>query len=276
MRALLLTGWFAIVAPAVTADPPAKPAEPLHAVLTFGERKKQPKSWFMKLELKTASGSVYELPILLDTDKETDPLGSMQRAMMDANWMADPSRKERTIRIYGARKKDGTVDAVKSLALTNRIVHGEGELPNLTAVGGATVDAREDKGEAKPERVGMRPKGPDLGAEPHVEFDFTHLPDVQDVYWNFVLKLHTTQWAEPDKSEFEIISQGVHDGFLCRIMAEMMNERGIKAERVGKTKLRVYGWVHKDRFYPVTKGSIESPELKGDQLPKVTQPKAGG
>jgi hypothetical protein len=44
----------------------------------------------------------------------------------------------------------------------------------------------------------------------------------------------------------------------------------VKTLRVGKTKLRVYGGVWADQFYSATKGSIESPDLTKDELPKVT------
>jgi hypothetical protein len=43
-----------------------------------------------------------------------------------------------------------------------------------------------------------------------------------------------------------------------------------KAVIIGKTRLRVYGKVMNGRFDPALKGSVESDDLKPEELPRVT------
>jgi hypothetical protein len=78
--------------------------------------------------------------------------------------------------------------------------------------------------------------------------------------------------TEVDEVNIEADSRFAHDG-LCEWIADLYNERGYKAEWDGKTTVRVYGGVFKDHFHPVIKGEVTSPDLKPNELPKVTNPK---
>ncbi|MBA4065569.1 MAG: hypothetical protein C0501_18020 [Isosphaera sp.] len=273
MRALLLMCWLA--APAPAADLPEKKDDPPHAVLKFpDDPRKGPKSWEMTLEMTTASGATYELPVNLDGSKGNVYCGWTQVAAVTANWMSDRDWSSYTLHIYGVRTKESKGDPVKSLVLTNRLVDGKGELPRLEAVGGVKVETREADPEAKPDPARKAPPaGPDLGKQAYVEFDFSTLPPGGKCdLWNMTLKLHMGGRDEVYGEEFGFAPEYARDGGLCRLLADRFREASLKAERVGKTTLRVYGLTRKDRYYPVLKGEVESPDLKAKDLPKVTNP----
>lgn len=266
MRTLLAVLLLAAFGLAPAADPPAKkPDPPAHAILTFGN---SPKSWDMTLEMTTASGASYELPIDLSYGNAFREM--TQGQLIRVNWMAELSG-DLSIRIYGVRTKSGKADAVKSLRVTTRVRQGLGQTPKVTATDGVKVEAREDDGKAKPAAEKRPSRGPDLGAEPFVEFDFSVLPPPPGIKGKFTWRIDT----EDDRRFFKDTVGGdlcYHDDF-CLGLEMSLNEIGFKAEVVGKSRLRVYGNVREDRFYPATKGSIESPDLKKEQLPKVTNPR---
>lgn len=119
--------------------------------------------------------------------------------------------------------------------------------------------------------------GPTIGAQKpdkdtvYVEFDFSTLPS--DVCGKFSMTL-TVLTADKDLKYSEPIQQQgmLNPQALCEGLADNMRRNRFKVEIVDKTKLRVYGRNFNDKLIPATKGKVESPDLKKEELPKVKNP----
>ncbi|QJW95730.1 hypothetical protein [Frigoriglobus tundricola] len=273
MRALLAV--FAVAVPGVASatDPPAKQVDPPYALLEFsGDRTL--KQWTTTFEMTTASGATYELAIDFG-DRSSGYANASVKAQLAANWVAEPTDNG-NVRIYGVRTKEGKADAVKAMTATNRLRGGMGQMPILTGSGGATVKVKTDDGEAKPDPARkVPPRGPEFREETFVEFDLSTLPaGAKGTSWKLNWEIRTTAgkdepWVsvpmEVTSVEAPVISVEVLD---C-----VLPDSAFKAEAIGKTKIRVYGAVLGDRYYPAEKGSVTSPHLKPEQLPKITNPK---
>lgn len=266
--------WLSILAIALlhpatrsVAEAQKKTAEPPFAGLTFND---SPKSWVMTLLMTTESGSAYELSIDLDTKKQGNVFrDDTQRDLIRANWVAE-TYGGRSIAIYGVRARDGNVDAVKSLVLTNRVRRGPGEPPHMAKDSTAKVETKTGEMEDKPDsEARKRPTGPQFEDEPFVEFDFQTLPPPPGVKASYELRVDTSG------SVFKSPTSGdIHYSDDTAIGWEQsLNEIGYKAEVIEKSKLRVYGHVTSKGFLQATKGSITSEGLPKEQIPKVVQPK---
>lgn len=110
------------------------------------------------------------------------------------------------------------------------------------------------------------PTADDKKEEPYIEIDFTRMPKGT---WMIDITVEFTDADLTFTDDFETIKGLPNKDDMCVIIAKRMNSVKVKAEVVDKTKIRVYGRTFKDKFYKVTKGKVESKELKKDQLPTV-------
>ena len=248
--------------------PPERPV----ATLEFSA---SPTEWVTTLEMTTASGAKYLQPLKFDAIKQGNVFRfDALRQLIDANWMAE-LEGERSVMIYGARKKDRSCDPVKTLIISHRVIRGgRGDPPKLSGTGGAAVEIRKDA-TAPPASTKPPPPGPDLGDEAYVEFDFSTLPRAGDGEYRFRVIVLTPH--EKVKYDLEVkgprkFSPETH----CDALAYNLRGTQFKAQVVGETKLRVYGCVNNGYWYPATEGRIESAELTKDELPKVTNPQKKG
>ncbi|HJZ54126.1 MAG TPA: hypothetical protein VKE74_04180 [Gemmataceae bacterium] len=269
MRTLLAVSFLAAVGLSPAANPPAKKADPPHAMLAFS-RDRTLRQWVSTFEMTTASGQVYGLWIEYGARGnmyDTDTL----KALLAANWVAAPT-EDGSVRVYGVRTAEGKTDAVKSLTVTNRLVKGTGQMPKLSGIGEVKVDTKEDDGKARPAAEKRPPTGPKIADDTFVEFDLTTLPPgAMGVFWRLTFEVRTT--AEEEEPWIRIPMEVASDGAaetITDVIEITLADAGFKSEVVGKTKFRVYGGVWEGRYYPATKGSVESPNLKKEQLPKVT------
>ncbi len=103
----------------------------------------------------------------------------------------------------------------------------------------------------------------------YVEFDFAPVPRDGVGAYKLQFTLLTAdkdiKLSEPAEFPRKDDPEGV-----AAVMAVFLNENRWKAEVVDKTKLRVYGRIFNDKLIPVTKGMVESPDLKKEELPTVT------
>lgn len=274
MRTLLSACFLLTANAAFAVDSPAKKAEPPHAVLEFS-RDVTLKQWTTTFELTTTSGANYEITIPFGERGNNYDERAME-ALLTANWMVEVA--DRNVRIHGVRKKDGTADAVKELTITNLLVKGEGRTPTLSAVGDAKVTAKDaDKPvKADPKRK-TPPAGPKFPGETFVEVDFGVLPaGTACVFWEFKWDVRTTAGKEEPNLQFKFEVNSDEAAENCLLCADSIFwDCSYKIEAVGKTKLRIYGAVLNGRYYPAENATIESPQLKANQLPKVTPPKRG-
>ena len=270
MRAFAMVTVLLLTGPASAADPPAKKSElPPHAVLEFS-RDRTLDQWTTTFELTTASGAAYELTVLFGVRGNAYAKMAMQE-LLATNWMVEEF--DRNVRIYGVRAKDGTADAVKALTITNRLVKGEGQMPTLSAVGGAKVTTKDDDKPAKadPKRK-VPPTGPKFPTETFVEVDFGVLPaGTACVFWEFKWDVRTTAGKDEPNLQFKFEVNSDEAAENCQLCAGIVFwDCSYKIEAVGKTKLRIYGAVLNGRYYPAEGATIQSPQLKANQLPKVT------
>ncbi|HVL15032.1 MAG TPA: hypothetical protein VM529_20845 [Gemmata sp.] len=100
--------------------------------------------------------------------------------------------------------------------------------------------------------------------EPYIEIDFTPMPE--QVRWRFTITIETTDKDLKFAHDFNLKSKRFD---LCEIVANYLNDGRFRAEVVDKSKVRVYGRTFNEKFFPVTKGSVTSPDLDKEQLPTV-------
>ncbi|MCI0705078.1 MAG: hypothetical protein L0241_28795 [Planctomycetia bacterium] len=109
-------------------------------------------------------------------------------------------------------------------------------------------------------------------SEPCVEIDFSTLPEFTekgDLTYHFEFVGVVT---EPNTYTGPVYRED-----MALIYYQNLKTAGVKVERVGDTKVRVYGWKDKEGvFHPVIKGTVTSKTIKPEQLPKVTNPKNKG
>ncbi len=111
--------------------------------------------------------------------------------------------------------------------------------------------------------------------KPYVEFDFSPLPRGGMVQYKFHFGIRTTDKEIGHSGPISVA--GVGDPELtCQAFASFLENSEWKAKVVDKTKVRVYGYRLGDTLVPVTTGSVESKDLKPEELPKVTNPKNKG
>ena len=224
----------------------------------------------MMVQIVTESGTAYALPF---EGADHDRTGTLTRRelfmrLLHANWLVATSGKF-GIEVFGIRAKGGKVDRIKTLTVTARQQNGR-EIVKLGGAGGVKVGVREGDGKpgAKPP-----PVGPDLGPEPYVEFDFTTMP-VEERSWHITVNVETAlknlTFVEDDHAP----DRGQREALCCGL-AIRMESVGFKADVIDKSKVRVYGAVFDGKFYPATKGIVKSPDLKKNELPKVTNPPMG-
>lgn len=217
------------------------------------------------VEITTAGGASYALTVEMDAVVAQLARNSLFRGLVHANWVADPSG-DCGIKVFGVRAKNGKTDPVKSLVVVAPKKKGR-VVVNLSATGAATAETRE--GDGKPAK-NPPPSGPDMGKENYVEFDFTTMPTEKGP-WRLTYRVETTL----DKIRFADETgapNGAPREALCESLAHVLEETGFKTELVEKSKIRVYGACYDGKFYPATRGIVESPNLKKEQLPKVTNP----
>ena len=106
---------------------------------------------------------------------------------------------------------------------------------------------------------------------PYVEFDFSTIPCDGEGKYSLTITVLT---ADKDlKYQTEIKGPRKFDREVtCAGLAINLTDNKFKAEVVDKTKLRVYGRIWNDKLIPATKGMVESPNLKPEELPKVKNP----
>lgn len=244
---------------------------PPHATLSFSGDVKLDQ-WATTFELTTASGANYEKTILFGVRGNMHTEKVMEE-LLAANWLVEAVKRE--VRIYGVRTKDGKGDAIKSLAITNRIVKGFGRMPGLTATGGAKASATDDEQPAKVDPMRKVPSaGPVFADDPFVELDFAPVPKGEPcLFWEFKFDLRTTAGKEEPNLQFtiEVNAQNAAEYLLDFI--GIYWRASYKVEQVGKTKVRFYGAVYQGRYYPAADATIKSKHLVDEQLPKVTPPK---
>ena len=122
-------------------------------------------------------------------------------------------------------------------------------LASLPSITGPDVGVKDDKKEKK---------------EPYIEIDFTPMPE--QVRWRFTITIETTDKDLKFAHDFNLKSKRFD---LCEIVANYLNDGRFRAEVVDKSKVRVYGRTFNEKFFPVTKGSVTSPDLDKEQLPTV-------
>jgi hypothetical protein len=123
--------------------------------------------------------------------------------------------------------------------------------------------------------VGANPKPREPEMVPYVEFDFRTLPQVGTGTYTVKLTIET-QDKDVKFSESLEFARGTNPNTNCEFVAAFLNRNKFKSEVINKTKLRVYGRTFNDKLIPATKGMVESPDLKPEELPKVTNPEKKG
>ena len=105
--------------------------------------------------------------------------------------------------------------------------------------------------------------------EPYLEIDLGPVPCEIDREWKVAIKVDTEKVTFSDK----VHNTGITDrSATCEALVLRLRENGFKAEVIDKSKIRVYGHTKDGKFYPVTKGSVETEGLKKEELPKVKNP----
>jgi hypothetical protein len=102
--------------------------------------------------------------------------------------------------------------------------------------------------------------------EAYIEIDFTPMP-CEKGPWKLTVTVESTL-KELTYSEV-VNSDGIPREVLCETIASGLKDVRFKAQVVEKSKLRVYGATFQGKFYPATKGKVESPDLKKDELPTI-------
>ena len=273
MQALLAIVWLGYATPTLVAYGAGKTDAPPHAILEFS-RDRTLKEWATTFELTTASGSEYVLHLQYGARGNSYDSDTLT-AILTANWIVE-SAEDGSVRVYGTRTKEGKADAVKSLTLTNQLVRGMGRMPALTAVGKVEVKVELDEGKRKPAPDRQpRATGPVFPNEPFVEFDLTTLPaGAENVGWKITFDIRTTAGKEEPWIQIPIEVASINAATnITALVGVCLADCAFKGEVVGKTKIRVYGGIRGDRFYPAVHGTVTSPDLKPAELPKVTNPK---
>jgi hypothetical protein len=103
---------------------------------------------------------------------------------------------------------------------------------------------------------------------PYVEFDFSTLPLNGTGDCSFTLTVLTADKDLKYSAERKGPRQ-FDPEVTCAGYASSMRDSRFKAEVVEKTKLRVYGRMFNDKLIPATKGVVDSPDLKKEELPTV-------
>ncbi len=112
-------------------------------------------------------------------------------------------------------------------------------------------------------------------ASSYVEFDFSSLPTDGEGNCSFTVTVLTVDKDFKYSSEVKGPKKFAPD-VVCASYAGNMTANRFKTEVVDKTKLRVYGRIFNDKLIPATKGMVESPDLKPEELPKVKNPEKKG
>jgi hypothetical protein len=110
---------------------------------------------------------------------------------------------------------------------------------------------------------------------PYTEFDFSPLPQGGMGVYKLQLTI-LTEDKDIKLSELLEFARGADPNTNCEFLAAFLNRNKFKAEVVDKTKVRVYGRVFNDKLIPVTKGMVESKDLRPEELPKVKNPEQKG
>jgi len=267
MQALLWSVFLLVAHPNV-ASSAAKPKEPPHALLSFSFDVGL-KGWITTFEMTTAKGKCYEVSVTYSQDSILS--SATMTVLLSANWMAYQEIGSNGIRVYGARTREGSLDAISSLRIINRLVAGEGEMPHLGSVGGVKVEVITDKGSPAAIQK-LRPTGPDLPDDTFVEFDIAPLPTggPDEPPWQSAWDI---SFGPKDPNGGIRVQTDIDPAKPCEVLdgvLESFLDFSCKAEIIGKTRLRVYGRVAEGRFLPVLKGSVDSDDLKPEELPKVT------
>jgi hypothetical protein len=223
------------------------------------------------MEVTTMSGANFTIPLDLDAAGEL-ARNLAYGKLVHANWLVERSGAF-GIEIYGVRTKGGQSDPIKTLVVTARKVKGR-EIVKLDRAGDVKVELRDDDPKPGPKPP---PVGPDLGDEPFVEFDFTKIP-CEKAPWDVTIRVLTSlkdlsgnveDMAAPDGTPREGLE------LMLLSAADSLEEIGYKAQLVDKFKIRVYGGLFDGKFYPATKGIVESKTLKKADLPTVKAPPNG-
>jgi hypothetical protein len=101
---------------------------------------------------------------------------------------------------------------------------------------------------------------------PGVLIDFTNLPVLAKADLTIRIEFEGLKY-EP--KEYHGPTDPEDMAFICH---NGLVKSGAKVELVGKTKVRVLGWVKDGKFHRAVKGAAESKTLKAEELPKVTNP----
>jgi hypothetical protein len=240
-------------------QPPERPAASLELTAS------QPDKVQLTVEITTASGAAYRLPIMIESNAPEGIRDHIFARMVHANWLADTS-EDFGIKVYGVRAKHGGSDALRSMNVT--WPKGQrGECVKLRRKGNVTVTCGVEEKEAG----GKLPAfGPDLGPESYVEFDFSPVP-VKRGPMEMARKVETTLKDFYATDDFGAPTGSTTDR-MCRAFASNMESIGFKAEVVGGRKVRVYGGLFNGKFYPATRGTVTSQVLKAEELPIVKNP----
>jgi hypothetical protein len=262
MYALFLAAagtWVA--APVAESEPAARPK----ATIAIDPHRAE---FRLLVEISTASGKTYSVPFDVQTNSSVLARDRVLGGLVHANWLAGKTG-DFELEVFGVRAKGGKIDPVKSLVVIAPKENGR-EIAKLDATEGVKVEVREGDGKsvAKP-----LPVGPDLGAEAYVEFDFSPIP-IDTGPWEVTMEVHTTL-KDFTASDGHNAPNGSSWTVLCEGFASGLGTIAFKAEVVDKKKVRVYGGVYDGKFYPATRGTVASPNLKKEQLPKITNPPAG-
>jgi hypothetical protein len=105
----------------------------------------------------------------------------------------------------------------------------------------------------------------------YVEFDFSTLPRDGKGRYKLQITILTTDKDIKLSEPADLTREGNPED-TCAFIAFFLNNNKFKAEVVDKTKLRVYGRIFNDKLIPATEGSVTSPDLKKEELPKVKNP----
>lgn len=109
---------------------------------------------------------------------------------------------------------------------------------------------------------------PGAAEEAYVEFDFIPVPCAEGP-WKIKVVVESMRkglmYAEEVTSP-----NGTPREVLCETYAAGLKEIGFEAKIIDKSKIRVYGVTQDGKFYPATKGSVETEGLKKNEVPKVT------
>jgi hypothetical protein len=261
---------LAALAPSV-ADSPEEEKRPPHAVISFPEG--HPKAWITTFELTTASGARYE--VRFNYRDGMDFYAETAALLLAANWVVELTAFT-CMRVHGARTKRGETDPVRSLVLVHHLVEGKGAMPLLRSVDGVKVEVKTDDGTAKTAPAGKPPPtGPDLGAESYVEFDLSTVPaGAGKAPPSVTFEIYTTAGSDDSSAWISTPVDPAAPAQAAAGLLESLSQTGCKAEVVGQTRLRVYGQVRGDRYYPALKGSVDSDDLRPEELPKVTNPRS--